>query len=407
MMKKVMIFCLVLFLLNGVDALSMDLKENYAPGENILAEISGSILQPISIDQVELKRVNVLVPIKKDIKRLGEKEFFWAIAPMIENNYTLYIYNVTTNVAGEVKKVDLIKNFSVRGNLTDYSIDPGFIFTTENFSLSIFLYEDFKREINVSFPYGKNFLLSPGENSIEFSIDDFVGENFITINVGKYALPAYIIGKKNETSTTSSGAYIEFRPIRIQRTIFLSERPIYAVEIINTGSSSLNELIMYYDNSSFYINPSRFIDIKPNQSVLFNMSLINTTKNNISQFVYAVGTDINISLPVAINVTSNATIVTTNGTNQKSNYYCAELNGVICSASEVCSLMTVVSLDGNCCKGRCQVPNKSSSSAWVGYLIGALVLVGFGYLIVRYKKKAPGSKEIFNKKVAEAQKKMP
>lgn len=402
-MRKIVILCLFVLLINGVYALSIDIKDIYAPGENILGEISGNVLEPITKGQIEIKRANVLMPLDGDIKSLGGREFFWAMAPKLENNYTLYINNITTNVAGEVKKVDLIKNFSVVGNLTDYSISPGFIFTTENFSLKVFLYEDFKREIDVSFPYVRNVTLNPGENELSFQTDELMGENFITIKIGKYSLPAYIIGKKTDSI---NGGYLEFRPIKIQRTILLSDRPVYVVEIVNMGNSTISDLRIYHDDS-FYITPENILNVEPNQSVSINVSLRNMTNESLNKNIYAVAYNINVSLPITINVTSNATMTGINKTNQKTNYYCAELNGIICSASETCSATSVVSLDGTCCTGKCQIQQASSSSAWIGYLLGLLVLVGFGYLVFRYKKKAPGGKEMFDRKVAEAQKKMP
>ena len=223
--------------------------------------------------------------------------------------------------------------------------------------------------------------------------------------MGKYSLPAYIIGKKNDSATYYQD-YLEFRPIRIQRTVSLSDKPIYVVEIVNTGNSTLNDLKMYYDGNLFYITPENIISIEPNQSVSLNVSLKNIT-NSFNGNVYAVAGGVNVSLPISINVTSNVSNGSTNASGVKANYYCAELNGVICSASETCSSTSVVSLDGTCCTGKCQVQPSGSSSAWIGYLLGALVLIGLGYVIVRYKKKAPGGKEMFARKVAEAQKKMP
>jgi hypothetical protein len=403
-MKKMLALIAFLFLINGVCALSIDMKDTYYGGENILAEISGNILEPVTKGQIEIKRNNVLVPLNGDIKNINEKQFFWAIAPNLENNYTLYINNITTNVAGEVKKVTLVKNFSVLGNFTDYSVTPGVIFTTENFSVSVFLYDDMKKTIEISFPYNRSVKLDPGTNKIDFNIDDVIGEFFGSIQVGKYSIPTYIKGKKNYSSSRNS---LEFRPMKIQRTVYYSDTPIYAIEVINTGNNTVDNFKIYYDKTSFYVSPENFFSVRPNQAVSFNVSLRNLTNESFDKRIYAVADNINVSLPITINITSNATLANLSNYSKRTNYYCSELNGIICSASESCSLTTVVSLDGTCCTGKCLMANNESSYAWVGYLLGVLVLVGLGYLMVRYKKKGPNGKEVFERKVAEAQRKMP
>lgn len=406
-MKKTCLLISALIFVNMIyisSALTFDLKESYSPNENMLGEIFGSVIEPVEKSQIELKRGDVRVPFNGDIAKLGDKEYFWGLAPQLENNYTLYIYNITTNVAGIVKKVDLIRNFSVKGNLTDYNIQPGFIVTNENFSVDVFLYEDFKRNVNVSLIGDKT--LSPGENKLNFIIDDFVGENFIVINIGKYAMPAYILGKKNESRTSvNESSDISFNPVKIQRVVSSNEKPIYQIEVFNEGNETLNNVRILFNESYFFVVPKTISYIRDNQSSIVNVSFIGNGSFNGS--IYFVGESFNVSLPVMINVSSTSVVSNVTNASGRTNYYCSELNGVVCSANEVCSQTTVVSLDGYCCKGKCSVPKSGSSGAWVGYLLGIIVLAGIGYLVFRYRKKSPGVQEIFKKKVDEAQKKMP
>ena len=73
-------------------------------------------------------------------------------------------------------------------------------------------------------------------------------------------------------------------------------------------------------------------------------------------------------------------------------YYCVELKGDICGTDEACigtgsQLKSV--RDGNCCiDGVCTKPT-SSGSSWIGYLIGAIVIIGIGFLWFKYKKAKP------------------
>jgi len=402
MKKMCLTIVAMVFLSYCVSALTFEIKESYAPKENMLGEIVGNIIDPIEKSQIEFRRGDVRVPLNGDIGKLGEREYLWAIAPEIENNYTLYIRNITTNVAGVVKKVDLIRNFTVKGNLTSYNVEPGFIVTNKNFSINIFLYEDMKKNINVSIAGDK--LLEPGENSIDFNIDNFIGESLIDIVVGNYNMPAYIIGKKNETPIVVSNLMLSISPLTIQRVVSINDRPVYSIELKNTGNTTLEDIEVVYNNKTFKVYPQEISSLKVNKSVFVNVSIIGN--ESISDSIYFTNDYLNVAFPIRINFT-NSNISSTVNSSGKTNYYCSELNGVICSADEVCSQEVVVSLDGYCCKGKCQVQNNTSSSAWIGYLLGILVLAGLGYIVFKYKKKTPGVQSIFNRKVAEAQKKMP
>src|SRR3989344_8920168 len=130
MMERDIIFLVFILLISniyGVMAISSDLKASYDGGETMIGEISGEILENIKPEQVEFKRNHIAVPVKYDIKKLADKYYIWAIAPINQNNYSLVINGISTMVNGKVEQIDFINNFSVSGNLTDYSIEPGFI----------------------------------------------------------------------------------------------------------------------------------------------------------------------------------------------------------------------------------------------------------------------------------------
>jgi len=191
-------FVLVILSLSMVSAISLDIKETYSPKENIISEISGSVLEPIIPTNVELRRGHILVPWDYEIKKLGEQYYLWAIAPEQEMNYTLIIKDITTHVSGEIKKINYEKNFSVSGNLTDYYIRPGFVLTEKDFEIKVQLNEDFDKTIDLIFLETTDYTLKPGENTIEFSISEINETKTFNITIGKYDLPAHI--RIDETS---------------------------------------------------------------------------------------------------------------------------------------------------------------------------------------------------------------
>src|SRR3989344_5536255 len=142
-MKKSLVFAFILVLMmQGVYAISSDLREAYRPGETIIAELQGNFLSPIEKENVEFYRGHVLVPFEYDVMKLGEKYFLWAVAQENENNYTLKIKDISTTINGKPGKIDFEKNFSIVGGLIDYSIKPGVIFANSDFELVVFLNED-------------------------------------------------------------------------------------------------------------------------------------------------------------------------------------------------------------------------------------------------------------------------
>ena len=143
-MKKIIVLCAFIFLsISSVTAISTDLKSSYEKGETIIIEIKGNILEPITNSQIEFLRGHVAIPLEYESKKLSGKYYLWAIAPQQENNYTLLIKDITTTVAGRTEKIDFVQNFSVSQNSTDYFVKPGIVLAQKDFSIDIYLNEDF------------------------------------------------------------------------------------------------------------------------------------------------------------------------------------------------------------------------------------------------------------------------
>lgn len=204
MKRMIFVFLLPIFVvcsLQIVSAISTTLNDSYSKGETIITEVSGNILEPIGAVNVEFRRGHVIVPFDYDLKKLGETYYLWAITPQTEMNYTLIIKNITTFVSGKVQKINYERNFSVSGNLSDYSIKPGFILTDKNFEVKVQLNEDNNKQIDVIFTGSTTFTLKPGENTIKFSITGIEESGPYNISIGRYTLPAYIKTNKTTTST--------------------------------------------------------------------------------------------------------------------------------------------------------------------------------------------------------------
>ena len=192
-MKKIICFLVFTILVSSFcSAISTDIKESYLQGETVISAISGNILEPITAEKVEFRRGHVLVPFDYDLSKIGDKYYIWFITPENQMNYTLIIKNITTTLSGKVQQISYEKNFTISGNLNDYSIKPGFISTESDFDIKVQLNEDNDKAINVNFLEESEIILKPGENILKFSISGINETRVFNITIGKYNLPAQI-----------------------------------------------------------------------------------------------------------------------------------------------------------------------------------------------------------------------
>jgi hypothetical protein len=306
-MKSVILTVLVLAVLicstSTALAISSDLKESYLPGETIITEISGNILEPITSSSIEFRRGHILVPLDYGLERLGDRYFLWAIAPENPINYTLIVKDITTFVSGNMKEINYEKNFSVSGNLTDYVVKPGAIVTDKDFEIKVQLNEDKSKFIDIMFTEKTNFSLKPGENIIKVSIADINKTELLNFSVGKYVIPVYVI---------------------------------------------------------------------TNRTIITSINLSNLTQSyNITNLTSTVPEEIKEEID-----------------KERVKYHCYEFPGKICAVGEKCTGEIIQSMEGNSCcvNGVCETESSGGGSAWIGYLLGAVVVIVGVVIWMKYKK---------------------
>lgn len=389
-MKRIIFLVILIFIIPLGLAISSDLKEEYKSGETIIIKISGNILDNIEKERVEFKRKHVGIPVEFEIKKLKDEWYIWAIAPFNENNYTLLIREISTTVDGKSENVDYEKNFSVIGERVDYNVKPGAITATNDFSIIINSFKDNIFTISTNFPETREFLINPGENKLDFSINSIEENSFVVIELGIYKIPAYITKiNKFEDNLTDYFSSIRFRPRIVQSTILFNTKPIYPIEIVNEGEK---EIIVNLDvNSDLLITPIvKDIKIGSNESYLFNLSIKENIKENINYTITARGEGFILELPIEILVTEDKDEVKTlyleKNFDENLLFSCLELNGIICSAEQECNGKALQSKDGLCCRGECIAKEKERSYGWIGYLIAGIAILIIAYAWLRYKK---------------------
>jgi len=384
--KVVILIVLILGFMSSVYAISTDLKSEYGRGETIIIEISGNIQRGIAKGDIELRRKNAIVPFEYDIGRLGDKYLLWGIAPSLINNYALWINDISTIVNGNAEEIDFHQNFSVMGNLTDYSIKPGFILTDKDFVVNIQLNEDKEKSIKIDYPSERNAVLKPGKNTLDFSVES-AQEGLKKINIGKYVFYMYFFGRGEILEKPE----IRLEPNAIVSTIFMGNKTIYPFRIINFGEKEIDGMKLVYNKEIFYINSSETINLDRKSVIELSLSFVGNVDDEIKKkgidekIKLEIGKNL-LEMPVIIRFTENKSEVKTSYLEENLTYYCSELKGVICSANETCGGKNETSIDGLCCIGKCVTADKEKGVAWIGYVIVVLALVLLIYIFRRYRK---------------------
>ncbi len=405
-MRIELFFMCVIFLIliPNVHAISTDLKPVYQPGETIIGKISGNILESLNKNQIRFLRGHVDVPFEYDLQKIKEEYYMWATAPLnVSQNYTLLIENVFTTLNGQQTEIDYRQNFSVFGNLTEYSVKPGAVITDKDFELKVQSYLDENQNIQLDFPVSGESVLKPGMNTLIFSIEQVVGEQFKLIRVGKYQVPVYIIGSASANSNIVSWLKIEPERIYLEKKD-KNEIVRHKIIVEYRGAQEVNDLNIIFNKEVLSIEPEEIANLEINKSIELNISIRNNL-SDINEFIRFESKKGNFSrsVPVFVSLRYDKNGSGPNGNNE-SKYYCSELAGKICTGGEICQGTAEESLDGNCCIGSC-AKQETESIAWIGYLIGA-ILAGFLIFIYFRYKKTKKDKNIVERKFSEAENKI-
>lgn len=368
-----------------VSSISTTMLPSYDGSETMIIEIQGNILEPLEMSDIVFRRAHVAIAVDYDIRRILDKYYLYAQVPSNPNNYTLYINNIATTVNGQNQRINFNQTFEVKNNLTDYSINPGFIVSNQDFSISIESNLDQQTTISSNFPEEMAITLNPGMNNINFNIAQ-KSSGFYLATIGKYQVPIFITNTQISQEPISLTVY----PKIFRETLKINSPKTYNISIKNQGLQAIDQIYFAYDQSLFLIS-NQSISLQSNESINISVSLINLTRDISETIFVAKDSEIlgNISFQIAF--TQNDSQVT-NSSNPE--YYCSELGGKFCSASEICS-SSVQTLDGSCCVGTCSLQEESSSSSWILYLLIVLAIIVLAFVYLKYKKtKLPKPKDL-------------
>ena len=208
---------LLILLIPTISAIEISLsKTNYNPQETLQAEITGNFISFISENILIYKGDAVhSTPTISDLTKQGNTYYFYSLLPTQEGNYTLKIENSKYTESGKTTTETITKDFTInRTGESVLSINPGFIITSEDFSIklkSLNNNQEVLAELESTNDFKNLSLTQDSEQTLSFSIS--TEKSLITnLKINDYNIPVFILKKTEIINNTNQTNQSEIDP---------------------------------------------------------------------------------------------------------------------------------------------------------------------------------------------------
>ena len=405
MRKQLLLSALTILLLsiNLISAVTIDLKETYRPGETLLATIQGNFIDALQVEQVYFYQDRIQIPLIYDLGKIQDRYYIYALLPNEEKNLSLIIKNAHYIENTIEYTRDLIKNFTVAGEMIDFSVSPGFIISNQDFEIRI---QSKTKALTVSSDFigeKQEVYVPEGQTKkIKFSIQNITDFTLTDLKISSdkttYTIPTAILIEANKSDVIKSKIF-RFSPSSRDIAVLVNSDRELKINLVNLGQADL-------ENISFIIPEGlkQIVKIEPeeldlNQDESAEITLtIDSDKIGFSSNMIEAKADhdneqISAFFELNMSVTENLTY---NYTQEIKT--CDYLGGEKCEQGKECEGQIIASLEGDCCIGDCKEKQESRwKYFWITLII--LVLIGIGYLLYkRYKKPGKSASDILKQK---------
>lgn len=417
MMKKSLIFISILFLfmIPLISAVEVEMKTNFSQGETLMAKVSGNFLEPILKENIFFYRRHMRTSLIPEVTEINDE--FYIYSPILKkeevipDNYSIVIKNVKYFKGSQVIGEDIVKNFSIIDNTADFSINPGFVVTQDNFFIDVQNLQDYKITIysrilgNETSEEGGffDFLFGGNEESLQGTTTTLIsGEkaeiNFDIINFNQtfnivelstenltYQIPVYILAKEEQEEKEKR---FNLEPSYLNITLPTNSNTTRIIYLYNTGEDTLKNISLSVSNSlKPYINLSieNIEELESNDSVKFNLYIFSEEEAEIEGHIKAITEDETLLTYSEISLDFLRDYVPED--EPFATKTCLEWNGTICDEDEECDEDPVTTKDAVCCLGNCKKIKKSPVGAIIGWAIVILVISFLAwFFLTKYRK---------------------
>lgn len=417
MKKRILFLILLILILPTIFAVDVQMKQEYAQGETIIAKISGNFVEPILFNDVLFYRDHTRVSFLYDITKIGNDYYLYAqTGEKAPNNYSIKIQNVKYQQINTIVEEEIIQNFTITEETADFSVTPGFIKTNESFDLTIQNLQNSDitvtngaaEEVSSFWDFlgteesdGEEYELYSGEiKTLHFSVEEINESHWSNIELFSsntlYEIPIYLLAGNADKELN-----FRFNPADLDNITLSTGSVIRATTYLqNTGQDKIENITLQVSDilkPYVRISPEKIDELSYNDSQKITLTITSDnnsfdyegqlTANSDDLYAYSVlhlyflegfipedGIyEINESEEEQVLITPDKT--------------CSEQNGVICAKEETCSGTEGYAVDGLCCVGNCEAKNQSSSGKIIGWSL-VIIIVAFlaWFFLAKWKK---------------------
>ena len=312
-MKKIVILFFLL-LIPLASAVEFEVKPVYDKGETLIASVSGNFLDPILPENIYFYRGHIRVPFFYDVAKINDNYYIYALLTDTQvtpsANYSIVIKDIRYYKGSQVIEDELQRNFTISENLVDFSANPGFIITNQNFFIKVQNLQE--SQIDISYSTFSNssesINLKSGEiKKINFDISGIKQTTFESITISSantlYEIPVYIIANATAPELPPLTNDFRFNPVDMNFSAPINDRKTKYIYLYNTGQSTLKEIeLTVSDELLPYVNLSAdFIEeLEQGSEIKIEMYIESSENISVEGFVFAINNELFIELPIRI-----------------------------------------------------------------------------------------------------------
>ena len=410
-MKKGLLLVLVLSLMimPAISAITLNLsQDSYQPGELLQAEITGNFIsfEPENILLYKGDKVHS-TPVISDLTNHNNIYYYFAILPYEQGNYSIRIEDAEYVKSGSTVDDTIIQNFTIlQSNKSALSINPGFILTSEDFTIdikSVYGNLDITAKLEGSGETQTISLIEELEETISFSIDGLTEPT--TLSIEDYNIPVFIIDKTPiEPEPIENKTELIFIPSALSGTV----TPSYPFKIFvaNSGTEEIKNIKISTESNLTLVNTeSNLLEATKQYEITVIIPSGLKKGQNLEGTIIAEFGDLldkqTITLPFNFEITEDERQIEVIS-ETITLLSCEDLNGTLCDDDETCSISTETSTDGSCCpeEGKCKKEKKSNTGTIIGFMIIIFVIIIVFVLYYKGRKrlKPKSTNEILKEK---------
>lgn len=408
-MKKLPTILFILLLIFPIiSAVEINMPDEFSQGETLFATIQGNFIDPISKSNVYFYRGHVRIALDYDIQKIQDKYYLYAqLENKLPDNYSISIKEVRYYNGSQISYDDITKNFEINSDTADFSVDPGFIITEGNFELELKNLQSSGITVNIQTEESENSetLLLGQTKNIEINLEN-INETTITIitlntdNL-EYNVPAYIIvSSESETecgnNIIETGEQCDGENLNSETcATFLGgnwEGELFCNSDCSFNSSSCSETNETSENETAedcLIN----WNCKEGEKCINRKCVKVTDDETENQTEEKEEEEIEEDYEIIVEDDGDLIVIKDGEVIDEpaSLKNCAELEGDVCSSSQICEGESVYAKDNVCCIGNCVKQEETNNQKLIGWLI--IVFIGFLFILLLRKFKSSGKRK--------------